>query len=120
MAHDQTLDSGPPVRTIERVPPSRYAICNLEMSSGFGELFQSVTRWPVTIFSRIDLSHSAGSHPQSRRTAPDLHALQQLSSDGVIVIEAMYDVSANVFGPVDHKAPPTMAPEPRDARAGGE
>jgi hypothetical protein len=39
----------------------------------------------------------------------------KLSSDGVIAIEESYDVSANVFSPVDQrkKAPPAMALEPR-------
>ena len=40
---------------------------------------------------------------------------EKLTSDGVIVIEETYDVSANVFSPVDQrkKAPPVIALEPR-------
>ena len=39
----------------------------------------------------------------------------KLSADGVIAIEESYDVSANVFSPVDQrkKAPPMIALEPR-------
>jgi integrase len=39
----------------------------------------------------------------------------KLGADGVIAIEESYDVSANVFSPVDQrkKAPPVMALEPR-------
>jgi hypothetical protein len=40
---------------------------------------------------------------------------EKLTSDGVIAIEETYDVSANVFSPVDQqkKAPPVIALEPR-------
>jgi integrase len=40
---------------------------------------------------------------------------EKLASDGVIAIEETYDVSANVFSPVDQrkKAPPVIALEPR-------
>jgi hypothetical protein len=39
----------------------------------------------------------------------------KLGPDGVIAIEESYDVSANVFSPVDQrkKAPPVIALEPR-------
>jgi hypothetical protein len=45
----------------------------------------------------------------------------KLGADGVIRIEESYDVSANVFSPVDQrkKAPPTIALEP-DVRVPAE
>ncbi len=54
-----------------------------------------------------------------RPTVPYCHVAamrwEKLTSNGVIAIEETYDVSANVFSPVDQrkKAPPVIALEPR-------